>query len=333
MKNKWHESKLESVDCCPYCSCDQREIAHEDVEDWSFGVAPGLWTYYKCKYCDSLFLDPRPDKSSIGEAYSHYYTHSDGTNESFINSTRLLIKNDWLSYLLKKNVLPRLNAPKSLIKLLILLSGKKKLPFWISQLNLNSPGRFLDMGSGSGGAILLAKQLGWESIGIDFDPIAVEATRKKGLTVFLGNEELLSSYSNYFDYVLCSHVLEHVHNPREFINSLCNSVKVDGILVITLPNSTSAFRKYFGDDWRGLEAPRHLSIPSQKHLIEMFETLGFKVKIKSDNTAETVLESLRLQRRSLKPKLIDILYSKFVRIKPNVDNHTNDFIKLVCQKI
>jgi len=333
MKKKWDQSKLESVNVCPYCSCVLRNLAHKNIEDWSFNVAPGLWSYYQCNDCSSLYLDPRPDRDSIGEAYENYYTHAENTNESVIRSIRGLIKNDWLSYLLGKKIVPQLNSPRFLIKLAVSIFSKRDLPFWMDQLILSAPGKFLDMGSGSGNAVLLAKQVGWESIGIDFDPLAVEVARKKGLTAFVGSDELLSKYQGYFDYVLCSHVLEHVHNPRQFIDRLCASVKPSGVLVITLPNSTSSVREYFGDNWRGLEAPRHLSIPSQQYLIDIFISLGFTVDIKSDDRPETVLESLRLQRRGCKPNLIDRFYAKYIKIKPAADMHTNDFIKLVCKKL
>ena len=332
IKKNWAKTELESVNSCPYCSSTQSILVHKNVEDWSFNVAPGKWDYYKCINCDSLYLNPRPNRDSIGDAYEDYYTHDAKGNTSFINSLRTLIKNDWLSYLIQKPILPRLGIPSFLIKFAVLVLRKTKLPFWIDQLKINNTGKFLDMGSGSGNAVWLAEQLGWEAIGIDFDPLAVEASRMRDLTVLLGDDKILSNYHNYFDYVLCSHVLEHVHNPIEFIQAIGAAVKPNGILVLTLPNATSKIRDYFGDDWRGLEAPRHLSIPSQRYLITILTNQGFEVCVKSDDTTETVLESLRLKRRGMKPKLIDRLLAKFIFIKPDAKMHTNDFIKLVCTK-
>ncbi len=332
MVTNWPETALESVSACPYCSSSRRCLAHSHVEDWSFNVASGKWSYYQCSDCASLYLDPRPDRDSIGEAYNKYYTHDTSENRSFVAHVRTLIKNDWLSYLLKTPVLPRLKIPLLILKFSIKISGKTDLPFWIDELKVENPGKFLDMGSGSGHAVKLAMQLGWDSMGIDFDPAAVDASNKKGLKILLGDELVLSKYQHYFDYVLCSHVLEHVHDPRGFIQALGAAVKPEGALVLSLPNATSKVRAYFGDYWRGLEAPRHLSIPSQLSLIRILKSHDFEVTIKSDDSAETLLESLRLKRKGERPAFIDRLRAIFIKIRPDANRNTNDFIKLVCIK-
>ena len=324
---------LETVDICPYCSSDERSLAHKDVSDWSFDVAHGKWCYYKCEGCFSLYLSPRPNLLSIGEAYSNYYTHFSNTKVLNLSFLRLLVKNAWLSYLLDKKITPKLFVPQTLVRLISKLSGRDSLPFWIEPLEAMQPGKFLDMGCGSGTSLKIASQIGWDAMGIDFDESAVAETRRNGQKALVGSDELLDEYPKYFDVVLSSHVLEHVHDPLGFVTKMCSAVALNGVIIITLPNAKSFVRDYFGDNWRGLEAPRHLTLPSQQFLVEFISSLGFSVDIKSDDLAETVIESLRIQRRGKKSSFIDRIHAKFLTIERGKAPHSNDFIKLVCTKV
>ena len=331
--NKVFSGDLETIDVCPYCDSSNRSLAHKDVSDWSFDVAHGRWCYYRCDDCASLHLNPRPTSLSIGEAYANYYTHGDDTEASNLSGLRILVKNAWLSFLLDKRIYPKLFVPKVLMKLMVQLSGRNSLPFWMEPLIARQPGKFLDMGCGAGTSLKIASQIGWDAIGIDFDEAPVAATRRNGLTALVGTDELLGEYHEYFDFVQSSHVLEHVHDPLTFVTRMCSSVALNGVVVITLPNAMSFVRDYFGDNWRGLEAPRHLTLPSQQFLVEFLSSLGFRVDIKSDDSAETVLESLRIQRRGNKPAFIDRIRAKFLTIERGSKPHSSDFIKLVCTKI
>lgn len=58
---------------CPLCGT-AGEAIYEDLRDSLFG-APGLWGSRACPACGALWLDPRPTRASIGEAYRTYYTH------------------------------------------------------------------------------------------------------------------------------------------------------------------------------------------------------------------------------------------------------------------
>ena len=50
----WPEQDLETVSSCPYCGASEYRLAHEKVQDWSFGAAPGLWNYWACQQPNPL---------------------------------------------------------------------------------------------------------------------------------------------------------------------------------------------------------------------------------------------------------------------------------------
>jgi hypothetical protein len=66
----WPESGLEYLNHCPLCQSPTRTILHDDLQDKVFFCAPGIWKMWRCDNCHSGYLDPRPNKKTIGLAYS-----------------------------------------------------------------------------------------------------------------------------------------------------------------------------------------------------------------------------------------------------------------------
>jgi 2-polyprenyl-3-methyl-5-hydroxy-6-metoxy-1,4-benzoquinol methylase len=113
--------------------------------------------------------------------------------------------------------------------------------------------------------------------GIDFDAVAVEVARKDGLEVHQGGLDTLRSLaSRRFDHVTCSHVLEHVHEPVDWLREVWRVLKPDGTLWIQTPNACSLGHELYGVSWRGLEPPRHLTIWTESNLVKRLASSGFR---------------------------------------------------------
>ena len=265
----WPSDELESVSSCPYCHSTQRSLAYKDVQDWSFYCAPGKWNYWDCTSCEALYLDPRPAERSIGKAYSNYYTHDNG-EQSFKQQLRIRLKNECFSHWLKTNITPRLHIPIIFFTPFNFLKKYIAIPFELPSLVNLPKGSLLDFGCGNGGKLKLAHQLGWSVKGIEIDPAAVASAQSQGLDVIHGDYRMLADYQNTFDCIVCSHVLEHVHEPLVLLQLLSKALKPNGTLLLSLPNSKSNIRRIFGSSWRGLEAPRHISLPSTEFLLQYF---------------------------------------------------------------
>ena len=199
------------------------------------------------------------------------------------------------------------------------------------EILVNRPrGTFVDVGCGDGAVVAVAGQLGWDAMGIEVDPAAVRGALKKGLHVVEGSYERLAMYVQHFDFVMCSHVLEHVHDPRDLLKKLRLVIKPGGVLVLSSPNSLSALRHHFGANWRGLEAPRHIAIPAESELIRLLVECGFSVCSSADNKLETAVESFRIKRRGRVVRAQDVRMAQQLNIDLRVNLGENDFIKLIC---
>ena len=327
----WPAEGLERVEACPYCGSNRRSLAYKDVQDWSFNCAPGKWDYWDCLNCQSLYLNPRPTRSSIGLAYAKYYTHNDTDNLPVLIAIKERLRNECISLKLNANIQPRLHLPKLLNAAVSRIGNRVVMPFgWTELANLNK-GRFIDVGCGAGLTVSVAHQLGWDAMGLEIDPAAVREARRDGLNIIEGTYEELNRYENRFNYVMCSHVLEHVHEPRDLLAKLRSAIMPGGVLFITLPNSLSAVRRHFGANWRGLEAPRHLSIPSESYLRELLSELGFSIQSLAYDSPATAGESQRIQRRGARISRQDLVMARQMGIRPQSQLGENDFIKLVCK--
>lgn len=330
----WPECGIEQVEHCPYCGSDERELAYKDVQDWSFYCAPGRWTYWDCKRCDAIYLNPRPTAATVGQAYDAYYTHSSASKGSPLKILKERIKNECWSHWFNANISPRLHLPDWLAWLLAPLKSRLFEPFGLRELVDLPKGSLMDVGCGNGDMLGYAKQLGWRTIGLEIDPTAVHAARAQGLNVLNGTYERLSEYRQSFDCIICSHVLEHVHNPQDMLMKLKTALKPGGTLLLSLPNATSVARYHFRENWRGLEAPRHLSIPSVRQLKIDLEAMGFNIKQRQLNAFPTAAASSCISRRAAQPSYCDKKAEKILMVNNvPVAYEQQDFVEFVCLKM
>ncbi len=102
--------------------------------------------------------------------------------------------------------------------------------------------KIMDIGCGRGELMSRLKdKFNAQVYGIDVDPVCIQFGKAYGDTVQADmsepNEQLNREYHNYFDLVICSHVLEHLKRPYESIETICNMSKEYIILAVPNPHS------------------------------------------------------------------------------------------------
>ncbi len=294
----WPEEELEHIERCPYCDSNQRTLAYKDVQDWTFYCAPGMWDYWDCSQCETLYLSPRPIELSMGKAYSKYYTHN-SKGKTLSDNIKIRLKNECFYHWKNADLIPRLNIPKSFSFFLLPFKTIIHVPFQIEALVSLPKGKLLDVGCGSGEMLVIAKRLGWQVTGLEIDPNAVKTAIAKGVNVILGDYRKLKDIEESFDCIISSHVIEHVHKPLELFDLFDKRLKSNGVLLLSLPNANSYVRAEFGPNWRGLEAPRHLSIPTIKIIIKLLRHRGYLEINQVNVNGLTIPQSMKIKKRKL----------------------------------
>jgi glycosyltransferase involved in cell wall biosynthesis/SAM-dependent methyltransferase len=96
--------------------------------------------------------------------------------------------------------------------------------------------RFLDVGCNYGFGVHLAQELlGWDAEGIEPGNPGRRGAVELGIRVRGGYLTTSSEYEHLFDVALASEVLEHVDDPREFLEAVRSVLTTGGRLIITTP--------------------------------------------------------------------------------------------------
>lgn len=252
---------MKSLFKCPLCGGNSyRHYLH--AKDRMFEL-PGAFTFVKCLNCSGVSLYPMLSRSQVSSYYpvKKYYAYNSQGKKSFFTMLR--------TYLVRAN-----NRPTLLGKILtMLLPQVPAIPHPVTS------GKILDVGCGVGDTLMLLKELGWETFGMDIDEAAVAMAKKRGVDhVRIGFYQDISSYpDHYFDAVRLYHVIEHLDDPVRCLRLVKKKLKKGGQLIIGTPNAESSMAHLFGTYWYNLDAPRHLILFSPRTLRQAVVKSGFRV--------------------------------------------------------
>ncbi|TAK02615.1 class I SAM-dependent methyltransferase, partial [bacterium] len=119
-------------------------------------------------------------------------------------------------------------------------------------------GRFLDVGCGGGSYLYRLRQWGWKVYGVEPNESGVQQARALGLDVQHGELTDVHFPESFFDVIRLNNVLEHLADPKEAFREIKRILKPHGIVYITVPNTRSLNFWLFGENWYGLDSPRHV---------------------------------------------------------------------------
>lgn len=272
---------------CPICGNQNTKYLFSQGDKRT--KMPGVFKIFHCSDCQTEFITP---PINLSDYYKSDYFVDFQDNENLLFRIK------------EKIIKEKYQTPKnSISKKIFNFLGK-----FISALP-SKIGKILDFGCGCGEVLYMLKKSGFDVYGMDISKIAVEKCHNHGLSnVCLGIEKDLNIYpNNFFDSIRASHVIEHMVDPKIFIELANKKLKKGGELILQTPNINSLgilfgkHTKYYYD------IPRHIILFSNNSIKYLLNKNGFsKVKISYVNFFGDQIDNLYIYLKGKSPKIYSI---------------------------
>ena len=212
---------------CPLCQSDKIQ-SFINLKDYSISKKP--FEIWQCNQCKFLFTQNIPDEESIGSYYASedYISHSD-TQKGMVNK---------LYHIARKIML---NKKFRFIK------------------KINSGKTILDIGCGTGYFLNYMQKKGYQTLGLEVSEEARTFGKQNfGLTILPPDHLLNDKIDRQYNVITLWHVLEHIYDPKFYLQKISKILDDDGVLILALPNPDSFDAHFYQNYWAGYDVPRHI---------------------------------------------------------------------------
>ncbi len=258
---------------CNLCGADNTRIYHRETLPYFDKIVD--FEIVQCRECGLVYTNPRLSD------YNAPYLFTDGGGEEKYESHA------------------QAKSP-------VFQSALKQIKEWQSDLNGNTGGSLLDMGSGTGHFMQAAIEQGFDSYGIEPAPASADyAINQLGMNVFHDDIYTIDLPQNHYDVITAWDVIEHVSDPKTMLERCYTWLKPGGIMALRFPSSTwqkikgvilhqilSSKRPSFGPTM-------HLYFFDEKTFKRMAEDAGFDIleiltTAAEANTNNLVLDGIKV---------------------------------------
>ncbi|HSB16764.1 MAG TPA: class I SAM-dependent methyltransferase [Bryobacteraceae bacterium] len=139
-------------------------------------------------------------------------------------------------------------------------------------------GPVLDVGCGGGLFLRMLAERGLPVVGLDFSlDAAVLSWRVNGVPAVCATLSQAPFPSESCAAVTMFHVLEHLYDPVSYIEAAHRLLKPGGRLIVQVPNAACWQFLLLGENWTGVDVPRHLYDFRASDLEVLLSDCGFDV--------------------------------------------------------
>jgi len=240
---------IREADLCPACgSASMRTLFHGT--DRLFGTTANFFEVVECTNCRLIRLFPQPTAAELNRYYPANYWFAPGTDAA--------------------------SRAEDFYRRLVLGDHVRFVERAIE--NTKAAGPLLDAGCGGGLFLRLLRERGHKVVGLDFSMEAAHtAWTVNRVPAMRGTLLMAPLRPAAFSVITMFHLLEHLYDPVGYIKEAHKLLAKDGRLVVQVPNAASWQFLLFGQNWNGIDIPRHLVNFKEKDLVALLESCGFEV--------------------------------------------------------
>ena len=225
---------------CPMCGST-------DAADTPYDQAP--FAIKKCKACSLSYLSPRLSAEEATRFYQNdtYFSGGDGVS-------------GYDDYEVQEDSLRA-----TFRKLMKTLDGQGVCG-----------GTLLEVGCGPGYLLDEARTYFTDRAGVELSKAAAaKAEARANAKIYLSVDDIDPAPA--FDCIIATHVIEHIYEPVDFVQSLAQRLRPGGSLILAAPHMGSVFRHVMGRKWPSFKYPEHVTFYDQKTLPDLFRRAGLDV--------------------------------------------------------
>ena len=169
------------------------------------------------------------------------------------------------------------------------------------------------------------------------DGAFVSYLRKKGINAFGYDEYFIKDSpgklkENSYNIITLWHSLEHVHNLDKLFSTLDNFLESKGKIIFSVPNMNAPERKYFSDNWKAYDIPRHLYHFDSLSLERLLKIKGYKIIKKKRMFLDTIYISILSKHDELSHiRLFYIIFVSLIKVIVKGPNFSSSLL-YVCEK-
>lgn len=179
-----------------------------------------------------------------------------------------------------------------------LLSIGYKMPeyyHWMIGTKAKRDDAILDVGCGNGSLLSNLATLGFTNL-TGIDPFINEG-------VTLGTVSILKKeiydLDGSFDVIMMHHSLEHMFEPLRAVQKAYALLKKDGVLLVRIPIMGNYGWQQYGTFWCGLDAPRHIFIPSESGFHMLAQQASFTIEKLEYDSSDYVIWSSEQYKKGI----------------------------------
>ncbi len=209
-----------------------------------------LFSVVRCGSCGLLRLEPRPSADELRAYYpDNYWFAPDRTAASSLEERyRRLVLRDHVRFV--ERALKESTAR----------------------------GPVLDAGCGGGLFLGMLRERGFRVLGLDISPEAAAiAWRRQQAPAVCAVLEAAPFPKSSLAGLTMFHVLEHLENPRAYLEAARDLLAPGGRLIVQVPNAASWQCRLLGRRWNGMDVPRHLSDFRDRDVVKLMESCGLVI--------------------------------------------------------
>lgn len=234
---------------CLVCGSPQSEPLFT-ASDRLYHTTSKQFAVVRCGECGLVRLDPHPTPLELGQYYpENYWFSPDETTASRMEEAyRRLVLRDHVRFVTQALRSSRATGP------------------------------LLDIGCGGGLFLGMMRQRGFRVVGLDFSrQAAAIAWRRQLSPAICADVEKAPLRAGSLAGITMFHVMEHLYDPRAYLNAARELLAQDGRLVVQVPNASSWQFRLLGRAWNGVDVPRHLFDFRDRDVERLLQGCGFEV--------------------------------------------------------